>query len=91
MQVNNSMLYGALSNGISLSDFEDGYAIVSYCLTAAPFDTNTSIPQVKQGVAKLQLELSGPLPVSATLICHSLFPSLITIDKDRTIHTSYST
>ena len=91
MQVNNSMLYGALSNGIGMDDFEDGYAIVSYSLTAAPFDTNQSIPQVKQGVAKLQLEFSGPLPVSATLICHSLFPSLITIDKDRSIHTSYST
>lgn len=77
-------------NNISRQDYPNGYALVAIDLTPDLSASADHISLPKTGSLRLDVQFSAPLANSVTAIIFSEFDSLITVDKNRSVVTDYS-
>lgn len=79
-----------IGNNISRTDYPKGYALVAVDLTPDLSSSASHISLTRTGSLRIDVNFAEPLPQSVTVIIFSEFDSLITVDKNRTVVTDYS-
>lgn len=77
------------SYAVSRSEYESGYVLHAYDLTATQ-EASLNIWQIrKQGVVALELKFNSPLTSTVTCIVYAEHQNLVEIDKDRRVTLDY--
>lgn len=79
-----------IGNSISRTDYPNGYALVAVDLTPDLSSSASHISLPKSGSLRVDVQFAAPLDHSVTAIIFAEFDSLITVDKNRSVVTDYS-
>jgi hypothetical protein len=72
------------SNGISRTDFSNGYALYAYDLTP-DLGEDDHVNLTRQGTVRLNLKFGAALTQAVTVVTYAEFDNLIEIDRNRNI------
>lgn len=79
-----------IGNNISRTDYPNGYALVAVDLTPDLSSSSSHISLTKTGSLRIDVHFAETLTDSVTAIIFAEFDSLLTVDKNRSIVTDYS-
>jgi hypothetical protein len=73
--------------------FRSDFFIQTWDLSTNGMGANSSflIPAIRLGHVRLEMRFSNPTPEELTLLIYSDYPSLLSINKDLKVNTSYET
>jgi hypothetical protein len=71
-------------NGISRSDFANGFALYAFDLTA-DLSENESFNLARHGAVRIDMTFGEALPHTVTVIAYAEFENIIEIDRNRNV------